>query len=141
MTLVKWHPMCNALSSEREIGRFLGNFRNESAVEQRSWAPRVDLAENKDSFEVVAEIPGMSKEDIKIKFQDQVLTLSGERVREEKNETQYHRNERFYGSFERSFYFPQDVIPDEIKANYKDGVLTVVIPKSEKVKPKEIEIN
>jgi len=141
MTLVKWHPVRGMRSPEREIEQFFGRFFNEEAPQPHSWSPRVDLSEGESGFEILAEIPGMKKEDIQIKFQDKVLTLSGERVRSEEDGRAYHRLERSYGAFERSFYMPDDVKPDEIKARYQDGVLFIEIPKSEKVKPKEISIH
>lgn len=141
MTLVKWHPLSGMRSPEREMEQFFGNFLNTAFDQKQSWTPRVDLSESEHGFEIVAEIPGMRKEDIQIKFQDNVLTLSGERVRVEEDGKQYHRLEGRYGKFERAFYMPDDVKSDEIKARYKEGVLTVEIPKSEKMKPKEISIH
>jgi HSP20 family protein len=105
------------------------------------WAPVVDLFENKDNFIVKAELPGMKKEDIEISLHEGALLVSGERKREEKfKEGETYREERFYGKFHRSIALPKPVAADQVKAAYKDGVLTVTLPKTEEVKPKQIEV-
>jgi len=105
------------------------------------WAPVIDLYENKDNFVVKAELPGMKKEDIEISLHEGALLISGERKREEKaKEGEVYREERFYGKFHRSFALPKPVAADQVKAAYKDGVLTVTLPKTEEVKPKQIEV-
>ena len=104
--------------------------------------PMVDIKEIKDDFVVTAEVPGVSKEDIKINFTDDTLTIQGEKKEEDRvDENTYHRVERSYGKFYRSFTFPGNVAGDKIKAAYKDGVLSVTLPKKEEVKPKEIAIS
>jgi HSP20 family protein len=106
------------------------------------WNPTVDVSEDKESVIIKAEMPGMKKEDVKISVQDNVLTLKGEKKQEkEEKDKNYHRIERSYGSFCRSFQLPTSVKTDKIKANYKDGVLSVTLPKTEEVKPKEIPIS
>ncbi|HXA01556.1 MAG TPA: Hsp20/alpha crystallin family protein [Cytophagaceae bacterium] len=97
------------------------------------FLPRVDVVENEKSYEVDAALPGMNKEDIKIDLQDGKLSISGERkfVNEEKSKT-YHSVETQYGSFHRSFYLPEDATSEGIEAEYKDGILKVLIPKDEK---------
>jgi HSP20 family protein len=105
------------------------------------WAPVVDLYEDKDNFTVNAELPGMKKEDIEISLHDGTLLVSGERKREEKSKAgESYREERFYGKFHRSIALPKPVAADQVKAAYKDGVLTVTLPKTEEVKPKQIEV-
>ena len=120
----------------------------ESAV----WRPVVDVHEDEHNFIVDCELPGLSREDIKINFQDGTLSISGERnytYEQKPNEANgtvqdkgksAHRVERFYGKFHRSFTFPTAVNPDAIKANFDHGVLTVTVPKAEEVKPRLIEI-
>lgn len=106
------------------------------------WAPMVDVAETKDEVIVRAEVPGMTKEDISVTLQDNVLTLRGERKQEtEAKSATFHRLERSYGSFVRSFTLPTLVQVEKAKADYKDGVLTINLPKAEEVKPKEISIS
>ena len=104
--------------------------------------PAVDIEEDKDSITLKADLPGINKEDVRLSFENGILTLEGERKseREEKHKN-YHRVERSYGSFVRSFNLGTGVDANRIKANYKDGVLEVSIPKSEKAKPKAIDIN
>lgn len=106
------------------------------------WHPRVDVSETETGYEVLVEVAGLSKNDINISVEDGYLTISGERKHEEKSEKKnYRRIERSYGKFERSFHLPDEVKSDEIKANYKNGVLKVEIPKTEKQLPKQIAIN
>ena len=112
-----------------------------SAQMLSGWAPVVDLFENKDSFVVKAELPGMKKEQIEISLHEGALLVSGERKREEKSKPgETYREERFYGKFHRSIALPKPVAADQVKATYKDGVLTVTLPKTEEVKPKQIEV-
>jgi HSP20 family protein len=106
------------------------------------WAPAVDLYEDKDRFTVKAELPGLKREDIEVALNDGTLVISGERKVEAKVEdTETHRVERFFGRFQRSILLPASVQADKIAAQYKDGVLTVTLPKSEEAKPKTIEIS
>ena len=104
--------------------------------------PPADVIENKDSFIVRAELPGLKKEDIKVTLQNNVFIINGEKKKEqeEKNHT-YHKVERSYGTFHRSFELPVSVNSDGIKAEFKDGILTVELPKIEEAKPKEISIS
>jgi len=130
------------ISLPDEIERFFSDFGLDTRASDTVWSPSVDLAENDDSYEVKAEIPGMKREDIKVSYRDDVLTLTGEKKQEKENKDKnYHRIERAYGRFERSFWLPKEVKADEIKAQYKNGVLSISIPKAEEVKPKEIEVS
>lgn len=105
------------------------------------WSPRVDIAETDNNYQITAEIPGIKREDIKISIEEGVLTLRGER-KEEKEEKgrKFHRMERFYGTFSRSFALPQNVDENHVEANFHDGLLTLQIPKMEAEKPKSIEV-
>jgi HSP20 family protein len=106
------------------------------------WSPSLDLYEDKDNLVVKAELPGLKKEEINISFHDGALHISGERKQEgEHKEGETYRSERFYGRFHRTIGLPRPVDANNIKANYKDGVLTVTLPKSEEAKPKQIEVN
>jgi HSP20 family protein len=105
-----------------------------------TWSPAIDVYQDKDQFTVVAEVPGLKKEDLNLSLHDGVLTISGERKREEKPE-QGFRSERFVGRFQRSITLPASVDPKKVKASYKDGLLKVVLPKSEEAKPKQIEVS
>jgi HSP20 family protein len=107
-----------------------------------AWVPALDLFQDKDSLTVKAELPGMKKEDIDISLHEGFLTISGERKHEEKKKAgEVYREERYEGRFSRSVSLPSKVEADKINATYKDGVLTVVLPKAEEAKPKQIQVN
>jgi HSP20 family protein len=106
------------------------------------WNPAVDLYEKDDHFMIKAELPGVDKKDIKIDLQDRLLTLSGERTYDnEVKEENYYRRERSYGKFQRAFTLPADVDSDKIKAEFKDGVLQIEVPKPEEKKAKQVTIH
>jgi HSP20 family protein len=104
------------------------------------WTPALDVYQDKDQFTVVAELPGLKKEDIELSLHDGVLTISGERKQEKKGEEGY-KNERFFGRFQRSVTLPRSVDGDKVRATYQDGILKVVLPKAEEAKPKQIEVS
>jgi HSP20 family protein len=107
----------------------------------RFWNPALDVYEDKDNLFVKAELAGLKKEDIEVSLEDGVLTLSGERKRDEKlAEAQTYRSERFVGRFQRSITLPSEVKADQVAANYADGILTITLPKAEAAKPKQIEV-
>lgn len=142
--LSRWDPFKELASLRDEIEKVFDSFfgRTPHLIEREGyWVPAIDIEETDNEYIVKAELPGMKKEDIKISLTEDSLTISGERKmeKEEKGKT-YHRVEMSYGKFQRSISFPSEVKPEEAKATYKDGILTITIPKSEKAKPKEIEI-
>lgn len=105
------------------------------------WVPAVDIEETDGEYRIHAEMPGMRREDVKVSLLDNVLTLSGEkRAEAEEKERRVHRTERVYGSFQRSFTLPEPIQADKVTASFKDGVLTVTVPKSEEAKPRQIEV-
>jgi HSP20 family protein len=105
------------------------------------WEPTIDVYEDKDKTTLRAELPGMKQEDIDVSLEGNTLILSGERKQEEEHkEGQTYRSERFFGRFQRTITLPQPVDPGKIKASYKDGVLTIELPKSEEAKQKRIEV-
>lgn len=105
------------------------------------WMPAVDVTEHENAYEVKVELPGVNKDDVKITMQDDILTIRGEKKQEkESKNSSYHRIERSYGSFQRSFTLPTSVKHDQIDASYKDGILTIALPKAEEAKPKQIEV-
>jgi len=113
----------------------------QEALTVAEWAPLVDIEESEKEYLIKAEIPEMKKEDVKITVQDDVLSISGERKSEkEEKGKKYHRVERSYGSFLRSFTLPDDADGTKITAEYKDGVLRLHLPKSEQATPKAIEV-
>jgi HSP20 family protein len=107
-----------------------------------TWSPSADITEDEKEYMVRMDIPGIEKGDIKVNFQDGRITISGERKTQEKEENKdFVRQERFYGSFYRSFTLPEKIKEDQIQATFKNGVLKLVVPKAEVVKPKSIKVN
>ncbi len=105
-----------------------------------TWVPPVDVAETQDRILVRAEVPGIRQEDISIEFENGLLTLRGERKLEKSEGVTWHRVERIYGNFSRSFTLPRSVDPERISASYREGILEVEVPKREEAKPKHIKI-
>lgn len=141
MTLVKWSPARSLFNWGDDLyDEFSNDFRL-SRPSRESWYPVVDVTEDDNAYHVHMELPGMSKEDVKISFRDDVLMINGEKKFEETEEKKnYHHYERRYGKFQRAFRINSDVIIDKIDANFKDGVLNIDLPKAEIAKPKEIEV-
>ena len=145
MELVRWEPLDGLNRFQSRINDLFdetfGRPRAFSPAANGVWFPPVDVLESKDSYLIRAELPGMKKEDFNLEVKDGTLTLSGERKFEEPaNGVEYHRVERVSGKFIRSFSLPQTVKSDEIKANYRDGILEVHVPKADEAKPKQIAI-
>jgi HSP20 family protein len=145
-TLTRWEPLGemeefqNRLSTlfSRPLRR--GNGREEITLPE--WTPLADITEDEKEYLIKADLPGMKKEDVKVTVENGVLIISGERQFEkEEKKRKYHRVERGYGTFMRSFTLPDDADGDKIKAEFKNGLLTVHLPKSEHAKPKQIEVN
>lgn len=137
----------NLSDLQREIDRVFGQFfpsrdrDDESSSQQAVWAPRTDLMETEDEYRLHLDVPGMTKEDLNINYQDNQLTVSGERTSDRTEEgEEYVRVERSFGHFYRSFTLPQTVNAEDIHATYDNGVLTISVPKTEEVKPRQIEI-
>ena len=106
------------------------------------WTPALDVYEDKENFIVKAELPGMKKEDIEVSLHADSLSISGERKGETKEkDAEVCRAERFFGRFQRTVTLPTPVAPDKVKAQYKDGILTVTLPKTEEAKPKQIDVS
>ncbi len=107
-----------------------------------AWAPALDVQEDKDSFSIRVELPGMKREDIEVTLQNGALVITGERKEEKvQDDTTVHRQERYYGKFSRVLTLPTAVSGDQVKAQYKDGILTVTLPKAEEAKPKAITVS
>ena len=138
-----WSPFDRLTNLRDEINRlFESPFDNKSGSDAfNTWAPAVDLYEDKDSLIVRAELPGLKKNDIDISLHENTVTISGERRNEKNYEaSETSREERFFGRFTRSLTLPKQVDASKVRANYKDGVLTVTLPKTEQAKPRQIEI-
>ena len=139
-------PTFGRLSSLRdELDRlFESSFAGLTRTSQvlSGWTPALDVYEDKDNFIVTAELPGMKKEEIDISLHDGALNISGERKSETKHaEAGVYRAERFFGRFQRAVTLPASVAADNARAQYKDGLLTVTVPKTEEAKPKRIDVS
>jgi HSP20 family protein len=158
MSLVRWNPvrdlttwdsMTDILPDltqiQREMNRMFDQFFRGGQVDDGTYgrflSPAVDILENDDSFVVEAELPGLTKDDVKISIEGNILTIRGEKKRKQtEGGRNYHRSEQSYGSFLRSFTLPSSVKTDKIDANYVNGILTINLPKVEEAKPKAIEV-
>jgi HSP20 family protein len=139
MNILRYSPF-------REMDDFFGRFRHGldfdlplENLTQSDWVPVADINESDDEYLVTVEIPQVDKNDIKVEVQNGMLNISGER-KYENEDKKAHRIERFYGSFQRSFKLPENVLEDKIHADHKDGLLYVKLPKSEKALPKRKKI-
>lgn len=144
--LIRFAPNTELRRMQREFDRVFNDFfpaaNGDSNSDSITWAPRVDLSETDDSYQIRADLPGLSKDDININFHDGSLTISGERRAETKEEGKnYVRVERSTGHFFRSFNIPTAIQSNKIEASYKDGVLNVVVPKAEEVKPLKVKVS
>ena len=145
--LTKWTPfremekLHNRLNTllDSTFGRRTDGYEG---MDWTGWTPAVDISEDNKEYVVRAELPGLKKQDVNVTFENGILNISGER-RQEKEEKgrRYHRVECSYGTFSRSFTMPSDTNPDQINAEFKDGVLYVHVAKSESAKPKQIAVS
>jgi HSP20 family protein len=143
MALDRWEPF-RGTSPDSQLNRLFSDFFGRATQEQNltSWAPAVDIYESEHELVVKADLPDVRPDDLDIRVENNILTIRGERKFEKKvDEKNYLRVERAYGSFARSFSLANTVNTDAIKADYKDGVLTLRIPKREEAKPKQIKVN
>lgn len=145
MSITRYDPFRDLRTLQEEVNRLFSRNLSPSfgddGIARGAWMPSVDIYENKDQIVLEAELPGMNREDFELTIENNVLTLRGERRFEKRDETDnYHRVERSYGSFSRSFTLPQTVSAEGTTAEYKNGVLRVVLQKREEVKARRIEI-
>jgi len=151
MAIVRFNPVRDLLDVEREFNRMFSNFGSKFGIAKKDgdeeyenavWMPLTDIYEDKDNYKIKADLPGIKKSDVKISYSDGELSISGDRVQElETKDSKCHRVERTFGKYYRSFTLPKEIKEDKIKAEFKDGQLTITIPKADEVKPKEIEIS
>jgi len=145
MGIIRYDPFRDLRNLQEEVNRLFSNnisrdFGDEG-IARGAWNPSVDIYENKDQIVLEAELPGMNREDFDLTVENNVITLRGERRFEKRDESDnYHRVERSYGSFSRSFTLPQTVTGESATAEYKNGVLRVTLPKREEVKARRIEV-
>ncbi|MDZ7723311.1 MAG: Hsp20/alpha crystallin family protein [candidate division KSB1 bacterium] len=138
MNLTKYNR--NWPSYPRLFDRFFDDFLRETE-DSMVWTPRMDVKENKNSYTVMTDLPGLEKKDIDVSIQDNVLTVKGERRQVETNKDENsHFEERYYGTFQRSVTLPGKVDDKKVKAEYTEGVLKLTLPKAEEAKSKQIEI-
>jgi len=142
MALIKYNQPSTDLLS-RTFNDIIDEFFNDtSEYRSNGFVPSVDISETEKQFEISAQLPGMEKDDINIDLENGRLTISGEReLKKEKDGKNYHRVETQFGKFSRSFYLPDSVDEDTIKANYKDGVLNITIDKNEEKVKKQIKVS
>ncbi|MCU1264410.1 MAG: hspA 1 [Acidobacteria bacterium] len=145
MSIVRYDPFRDLRTLQEEVNRLFSNNLTPSfgdeGIGRGAWNPNVDIYENKDQIVLEAELPGMKREDFDLTIENSVITLRGERRFEKKDDADnYHRVERAYGSFTRSFTLPQTVSGDGATAEYRNGVLRVTLPKREETKARRIEI-
>lgn len=145
MTITRYDPFRDLRNLQEEVNRlFTGNVGrsfDDEGLARGSWSPSVDIYENKDQLVLEAELPGMNREDFDLSIENNVITLRGERHFEKKEDTDnYHRVERAYGTFTRSFTLPNTVSAEGASADYSNGVLRVTLPKREDTKARRIEI-
>ena len=140
MAIVRWDPFREFEDMQRRVQSAAWPTHNESLT-RADWAPLVDISESAEAYTIHAELPDVKKEDVKLTYTEGVLTLAGERRHEKEDKNRkFHRIERSYGRFERSFALPNTVDPKKIAATYKDGVLNVMVPKAVTAPPAATEI-
>ena len=138
MTLIKFEPLKEFESFQNQIKKYFDDFPSFGVNFENSFAPRIDISEKNDKILVEAEIPGVKKEDLKITLQDNILTIKGEKKKEEESKDKnYYRCERTYGSFSRSFTLPVEVNTEKVDAKFNDGMLKIELKKVEPKKAQE----
>lgn len=149
MALVRWNPARDLLDLEKEFNRIFNRYNDKFGLqkeldeefENAVWSPLTDIVENDNEYVMKMDIPGVKKEDVKISYSNGEIRISGERKHEEeKKDAKYHRVERTFGKYYRSFLLPDHIKEDKIEAEFKDGQLTITVPKADEVKPKEIAV-
>lgn len=147
MNLIKWDPFRELEDVSNRLNRLFGRTLPQTTTSQdmlamADWTPSVDISETDAAFLVKGEIPGVNKNDVKVTIENGLLTIQGERkLEKEEKGKKFHRIERSYGSFMRSFRVPEEVDESKIKADFTDGMINITLPKSEKAKAKSKAIN
>ncbi len=146
MAVVRWDPFRDLSMLQDRMNRLFedvgrSGWRHDEPAATTTWSPAVDIFETDGDIVVKAELPGMDRKDITLHLENNILTLKGERrFEKETKEENYHRVERAYGGFSRAFSIPATVDEEKIRADYKDGVLKIILPKKDQAKPKQIKI-
>lgn len=142
--VTRWNPTTAYMTTREPLYRLFDSFFNSDVQgeETRAWVPPVDIQETADAYLFHAELPGLTKEDIHITLENNVLRVSGERkLEKDAKKENYHRVERTYGTFTRTFALPTQVEADKVQAAFENGILTVTVPKAEQAKPRQIAIS
>jgi HSP20 family protein len=146
MAIVRWDPFRELSDMQDRMGRLMGEFYGrggaDDVMRRGAWVPPVDIFDSgKGELVIKAELPDMKREDIQLTVENNMLTISGEKkMEQEMSEEQYHRVERAYGRFTRSFSLPSTIDPGRVSADYRAGVLTVRLPVREEAKPRQIQV-
>ncbi|HHY85305.1 MAG TPA: Hsp20/alpha crystallin family protein [Verrucomicrobia bacterium] len=148
-SLIRWNPFREMEELQRRMSSLFdwSPFRHSPLISDDEtfsvpqWAPLVDIVEDEKEYTIKVELPEVNKDDVNVTVENGTLSISGERKSEKESKgRRFHRMERYYGRFERSFSIPDDADPDKVKAEFKDGVLRVHLAKSEKTRPRQIEV-
>lgn len=145
-TLTTWNPFRELDEVQNRLNTFFGGFPirrfgNGKSMKLTDWSPQVDITEDEKEYLVKADLPEMKKDEVKVTMENGILSISGERKTDKEEKTKkFHRIERSFGSFERTFMLPDDADEKKIAAEFRDGVLTVHLPKVPAAKPKPIEV-
>jgi len=145
MAIIRWDPFRDLVTLRERMNRLFEDAFTSRGEEKdlvaSSWSPSVDIYETENEIVLTAEIPGVDEKNIEIKLEDNTLSLKGDRnFEKETKEENYHRIERAYGSFYRSFTLPQNIDQDNIKAESENGILKITMPKKPELKPKKVKI-
>ncbi len=146
MALIRWDPFREMSALQERMNQLFSNVSNQGPVREEevlrsSWTPAVDIFETPEAIVLKAELPGIAAQDIAVEVKDHILTLKGEKKWEkETKEENYHRMERSYGSFQRTFTLPGTVRQEKAKAKFKDGILEIALPKVEEARPRQIKV-
>ena len=150
MSIIRWNPARELLNLEREFNKLFNSFGKRLSIgeldsldeyENAIWMPLADIKEDKNNYFVMLDLPGISKDEVKVAYNNGQLSVSGERKQEKETmDSKFQRVERVFGRYYRSFTLPQKVKEDKIEAEFKDGQLKITVPKAEEAKPKELEI-
>jgi len=145
MAIIRWDPFRDLMTLRERMNRLFEDAfaarGEEKELVSGTWTPSVDIYETENELVLSAEIPGLAEKDVEIKIEDNTLTLQGERKFEkETKEENYHRIERAYGSFYRSFTLPNYIDQDKIKAEHENGILKIIMPRKSELKPRKVKI-
>ncbi|HWP46168.1 MAG TPA: Hsp20/alpha crystallin family protein [Candidatus Limnocylindrales bacterium] len=146
MAILRWDPFRDLSIIQERMNKLfeesIARSRGEEGTSLAAWVPPVDIYETKDAIVVKAELPGIDQKDIEVQVHDNILTIRGERKFEsDVKRENFHRIERAYGTFQRSFSIPNTIRQDQVKARFHNGILEITLPKMEEAKPRQIKVD